>query len=240
MKAHLLFSGCVLGLAAFADGGPVTLEDAQAKIVFFAPSSDQPQQTQSATPVINEINDLPYAPSVGPSRGDARVFWSIQEFKGGMQIFVDVDHESLAAPAGAGGDATFRANWRSSVPMDYYMEASGRDLPAMFFAHFDDVSATLQYVGDGNYHGSIPLVQGPSGPEPGTMAHSGTLDAGVTYTLELGAISYGTQTAAENHADGFIRLNLVPSAQAIPLPAPLGLALAGLAVLPLALRKRSK
>ena len=60
----------------------------------------------------------------------------------------------------------------------------------------------------------------------------------MTYTLELGAISYGTQVDAENQADGFVRLNLVPSAQAIPLPAPLGMGLAGLAALPFALRKK--
>ena len=81
--------------------------------------------------------------------------------------FGDVDHESLAAPAGAGGDATFRTGLRSSVPMDYHLEVSGRELPAMFFAHFDDVAATLQYVGDGNYDGSIPLALGESGPSPG-------------------------------------------------------------------------
>jgi hypothetical protein len=165
------------------------------------------------------------------------VFWSIEEFLGGLQIFVDVDHESFTPPVGAGGNASFRMSFTSSVPLDYDFEASGRDLPASFFAFFDGISATLQYVGEGIYDGTIPLVDGPSGPEPGTLIRSGRLAAG-THTLELGAISYGTLVDAENNADGFIRLNVVPSRDPmpIPLPSPLTLGAVALAALPVFFR----
>jgi hypothetical protein len=197
-----------------------------------------PKQTQTATPLVNEINDLNYAPTQGPLRGDARVFWSIAEFLDGLQIFVDVDHESFTPPVGAGGNASFRMSFTSSVPLDYDFEASGRDLPASFFAFFDGHAATLQYVGEGMYDGTIPLVDGPGGQEPGTLARSGRLAAG-THTLELGAVSYGTLVDAENNADGFIRLNVVPSPNPmpIPLPSPLALGAVALTALPVFFRR---
>ena len=229
MNAYIL-GACILVFAALADAGPVAIVSTEAEIVFFG----EPRQGQTATPVVNEINDLRYAPSGGPLRGDARVFWSIQEFLGGLQIFVDVDHESFAPPVGAGGNASFRMSFTSSVPLDFHFEASGRELPAAFFASVDDIPATLQYVGDDEYDGTIPVEDGPNGREPGTLTRSGTIGAG-THTLELDAVSYGTFVDAENNADGFVRLNLVPSIDPvpIPLPSPLAMGAAALVALPL-------
>jgi hypothetical protein len=237
MNASIL-AACIFGFATLANAGPVTVGSTEAEIVFFGRNVGDPRQTQTAAPLVNEINDLNYAPSQGPLRGDARVFWSIEEFLGGLQIFVDVDQESFTPPVGAGGNTSFRMSFTSSVPLDYDFEASGRDLPASFFAFFDGISATLQYVGDGMYDGTIPLVDGPGGREPGTFARSGRLAAG-TYTLELGAVSYGTFVDAENNADGFVRLNFVPAKEPmpIPLPSPLAMGAAALAALPVFFRR---
>jgi len=220
MWVRWIFAAMMLvGASAYA--GPVKIISAEASITFFSPDGSQPATVTKAVE-LGDFDSLNFngATSSTPARGDARVFYSFQPFKNGFQLFVQTTHLTSATD-GAGGNASFRLEFSSSVPLKLTFESSVLSPPALFSASTQSIYANAQFAGNNTWEGSIPHSTNANGDvEFGLFQKLDTIPAGINTSLAVDSITYDPKFAGPSKSDGYLKFNVEPVVSAVPLPSP--------------------